>query len=241
MNDKEFWDSVEATKEERLKGAYYLRERGLEEHFNVLLFLNSFKRAGNKKVTYNEIATVLRYDKRIRRCLFKYIGVVEERLRAHFMDFYRNNASKLVKTKEFNKEYSKQGKDFYKTITHLMFKPLILLFKKQEKAFKKSVFGDVENMDTNLNALVDLRNQVYHNKFLLNNLEFKSCKYDGVKQASLYANIKNLYCFSDADCRNALIREINACANYHLPKYKNQVNWKLPKDVMLSFDDDFLF
>ena len=90
MNDQEFWNSVEATNEEKLKGTYYLRERGLEEHFNALRFLESFKRTGNRKVTYNEIATVLRYDKRIRRCLYKYIGVIEERLRAHFMDFYRD-------------------------------------------------------------------------------------------------------------------------------------------------------
>lgn len=236
MDDNKFWDLVEATKEERTKGAYYLRERGLEEHFNVLRFLESFKRKGRKKVTYNEIATVLRYDKRIRRCLFKYIGVIEERLRAHFMDTYRDDVSKLIKTKEFKEEYHKQENNFYKTITHLMFKALILLFKKQDSSFKESVFGKVENMDANLNALVDLRNQVYHNKFLLNNLEFKKCKYNGVEQSSLYANIKNLYYFSDIDCKDALIKEIKACANYHLSKYKNQVSWKLPKDVVVCID-----
>lgn len=234
MTDEEFWQSVEATEEERIKGTYYLRERGLEEHFNVLRYLESFRSSSNGKVTYNEIATVLRYDKRIRRCLFKYIGVVEERLRAHFLDAYRNDVSNLVQTKEFKEEYHKQENDFYKTITHLMFKALILLFKKQDVSFKESVFGKVENMNANLNALVDLRNQVYHNKFLLNNLEFKKCKYNGVKQASLYANIKNLYYFSDTDCKEALAKEIKACAFFHQPKYKNQVKWKLPKDIIVT-------
>lgn len=238
MNDKEFWGSIQASKEEKERGTYYLRERGLEEHFNVLKYLQSFKKTGDDKVSYKEIATVLRYDKRIRRCLFKYIGVVEERLRAHFLDFYRDNPSTLIKTKDFIGMDNKQKGDFYKTITHLTFQQIINLFKKQDEEFKKSVFGDIQNMDTNIAALAYLRNQVYHNKFLLNNLEFGECKYNNTKQTSLYANIKNLYFFSDLACRRALIKEIKACSNYHHPKYENQVDWKLPKDVTISFDND---
>lgn len=237
MNDKEFWDSVKATDEEKEKGSYYLRERGLEEHFNVLEYLQSFKKT-NDKVSYKEIATVLRYDKRIRRCLFKYIGVVEERLRAHFLDCYRDNISKLIKTKEFAKITHSQKGDFYKSITHLTFLPLVKLFNKQDESFKKSVFGDVPNMKTNIIALVYLRNQVYHNKFLLNNLEFKECKYNGLKQASLYANIKNLIFFTDINCRDALKKEIKECARSHQSKYNNQVDWELPRDVIISFDED---
>ena len=237
MTDEEFWQSVEATEEERIKGTYYLRERGLEEHFNVLRYLESFRSSSDKRITYSEIATVLRYDKRIRRCLFKYIGVVEERLRAHFLDFYRNSVSKVIPTKTYEKLLKIFNGDFYLAITHLMFGPFIQLFKKQEQMFKESVFGKIENLKTNLDALIALRNQVCHNKFLLNKLEFDVCKYIGEKKSSLYANIKNLYFFTDEDCKNGLIRDIKTCAFSRSAKYNNQVNWVLPKNVIVELDD----
>ncbi len=239
MTDEEFWQSVEATEEERVKGTYYLRERGLEEHFNVLHYLESFRKSSDKRITYNEIATVLRYDKRIRRCLFKYIGVIEERLRAHFLDYYRDNKGALIKTKEYKKQEHQHGGNFYQAITHLTFYPLIKLFKVQNNIFKQSVFFGIENINTNLNALVELRNQAYHNKFLLNNLEFKECKYSGVKQSSLYANVRNLYFFTEPSIRSNLVKEIHACSYYHISKYRNQVGWKLPKEVVVSLDNLF--
>lgn len=239
MNDLDFWNSIEATEDEKNRGSYYLRERGLEEHYNALKFIESLRKSAKRRIRYVEVATVLRYDKRIRRCLFKYIGVIEERLRAHLLDAFRDNVSSMNKTREFEKQESYHNGDFYKAVTHLTFYPLIKLFKAQNSLFKESVFGNIENLNINLDALAELRNQVYHNKFLLNNLEFKSCKYDGIEQASLYANIKNLYFFTEPSIRNGLVKDINSCSNYHLSKYKNQVNWKLPKEIIVSLDDVF--
>lgn len=238
MTDNDFWNLVDATEEEKQKGSYYLKERGLEEHINVLYYLQSFMNNANRKIAYKEIATVLRYDKRIRRCLFKYISVVEERLRAHFLDYYRDQVSLIIPTKIYKDAMGKYKNDFYKTITHLLFSELVILFKKQNDAFKSSVYVDVENINSNLNALVKLRNQVCHNKFLLNNLELVKCKYNGSEQASLNANIRNLYNLSDVYTREKLIEEINACSERHTSKFKNQVNWKLPIDVAIAIKID---
>ena len=234
MKDEDFWNSIEATEEEKKKGTYYLRERGLEEHFHVLDYLESFKKNGEEKISYSEIASVLRYDKRIRRCLFKYIGVVEERLRAYFMDHFRDDFESLVQTRTFNMVYEDQGKDLYKAISHLDFGRLVGLFKKQQDLFKKAVFGDVECLRDNLDALVRLRNQVCHNKFLLNNLEFKLCHYQGTKSSSLWANIRNLWLLSDSNCKESLVKEMHTCAQSGSSKYKNQVEWRLPEHVKLS-------
>lgn len=240
MTREEFWSSIEASNEERTKGEYYLDERGLEEHCNVLSFLQSFKRNKNRKIKYTEIATVLRYDKRIRRCLFRFIGVVEERIRAYFLNAFRDDASQIKQTKNFKKSMVEWSNDLYNAITHLTFGPLIQLLVRQNSEFKNSIFGIIQNRDFNLKSLIDLRNQVYHNKFLLNNLEFRECKFNGVKQSSLYANIKNLCYFSDENSRKGLIKGIKECTFYHQAKHEHQVKWVLPKDVIVSIDDVFL-
>lgn len=236
MNDNDFWNSIIATDEDKIKGAYYLRERGLEEHINVLNYLQSFTKNKNRQIEYSEIATVLRYDKRIRRCLFKYIGVVEERIRAHLLDFYRSNASSFETTQAFLNNMKKYSNDVYQSINHLMFKQLITIFKKQPDYFKTEVFPNLTNIVLNLSALVSLRNQVCHNKFLLNNREFEVCKYNGYESSSLSANIKNLYLLSDLDCREGLEKEINVCATAKTSKYNYQVKWKLPRDVIIKID-----
>ena len=55
-------------------------------------FLQSYK-AG--KVSYREVATALRYDKRIRRVIFKYIGFLEEKMRAYIANEYSDKVGSL--------------------------------------------------------------------------------------------------------------------------------------------------
>ena len=85
MEYKAFLDIVDCAAEDIESARHYMDVRGVEEHLIVAEFLQSYK-AG--KVSYREVATALRYDKRIRRILYKYIGYLEERIRAYISNRY---------------------------------------------------------------------------------------------------------------------------------------------------------
>ena len=234
MDHNDFWNSIDASKDDKAKGLYYLRERGLEEHIKVVAFLQSFRGESDPKVTYCQVATTLRYDKRIRRCLFKYIGVVEERIRAHLLERYRNDESSVERSSALNKKIKYYKGNFYNAVTHLLFSELVTLFNMQPSDFRNAIFPNIPNLSSNLLALSSLRNQVCHNKFLLDNHELKPCKYDGLSNQSLYASISNLYSLSDDGCREAFAEEIIECSVAKDTKYGNQVDWDLPNDVIVA-------
>ena len=241
MLDGDFWNLVEASSDEKRKGEYFLRERGLEEHMKVANYLLAFKRGGGRKIKYSEVATVLRYDKRIRRCLFKYLGVIEERIRSHIFDAFRSDSSALKPTKKYEEKLRDFEGNLYEAVMHLMFSDLVSLFNKQDAFLKISVFGACERLEQNLRALVILRNQVCHNKFLLGNLELGKCTRGGAESSSLYANVKNLCCLTDSVCKESLIKEINDCSRLGSSKHDNQVRWSLPPYVVINLRDDPFF
>ena len=72
-------------------------------------FLQSLKET---TVEYSEIATVFRYDKRIRRIIFKYIGFLEEYLRAYISNTYGENTRKFQHTSKLNAAFNKLGNLF---------------------------------------------------------------------------------------------------------------------------------
>ena len=74
MTKEEFWGKIYITEEEKLKSEIYLKYRGIDAHENVRNFLQSLT---GEEVAYSSIATAFRYDKRIMRIIFKYIGFLE--------------------------------------------------------------------------------------------------------------------------------------------------------------------
>ncbi len=238
MNYEDFWNSISASVDDKAKGEYYLRERGLEEHVKVVEYLKSFRSGSDSRVTYCQVATTLRYDKRIRRCLFKYIGVIEERIRAHLLDSHREKHDSIIQSAALKEKLAKKNGDFYNALTHLLFSDLVALFVQQSDSIKSNVFSGALNLGKNLRALVTLRNQVCHNKFLLGNLELKECILFGQRSSSLYANVNNLYFLSDDGCKNAFADEFDNCSLGKTTKYGNQVDWDLPKDVVIVINRD---
>ena len=92
MTKEQFWEQIDITEEEKLKSEIYLKYRGIDAHDNLRCFLQSLS---CKKVTYSSIATAFRYDKRIRRIIFKYIGFGEEAIRAYISNKYADDIESL--------------------------------------------------------------------------------------------------------------------------------------------------
>ena len=121
MTAEEFWDKIVISEEEKEVSKYFLEYRGVAEHENVRVFLQSLKET---TVEYSEIATVFRYDKRIRRIIFKYIGFLEEYLRAYISNTYGENTRKFQHTSKLNAAFNKLG-NLFLALSDLTFGQLI--------------------------------------------------------------------------------------------------------------------
>ena len=93
MTYDEFWNKIIITEEEKEKSIHYLQYRGVDEHNHIRQHLESLS---GEKVSYAEIATAFRYDKRIRRVLYKYIGLLEESIRAYISNKYSDNSGAII-------------------------------------------------------------------------------------------------------------------------------------------------
>ena len=224
MTNKEFWNNIIITEEEKAKSLHYLQYRGVDEHDHVRQHLESIT---GRKVSYAEIATAFRYDKRIRRILYKYIGFLEERIRAFISNKYSDSVS-LTLTSSTQQQYEEQG-ELFLALSSITYGQLISQTKKLSCDDKQKLFSSY-NSDTNLakdlDATVALRNEVSHNRFLLDNKRLKKCSV-GDGNCSLWANIINLRNCLPELFRERFSMEINECAKENDANYTTQTQWQL--------------
>lgn len=231
MTYEDFFRSVAIDEADGAKAIYYLGVRGISEHIFVANYLQSLKA---EKVTYAEVATAFRYDKRIRRIIYKYIGFLEEYIRAYIVNKYENDYSLLNLHKKAYKGIQ-ANKTFYETIIELTFGELVsqVLLLPQDDLNNLFRQGSVQQ---NLKALVGLRNEVNHNRFLLHNKSLKECQVGSIMQCSLYANIVNLANHLPKDLEDAFIEEINNAASPSEKKYASQIEWSLIPDIIIKVE-----
>ena len=230
MKYKAFLDIVDCATEDIESARHYMDVRGVEEHLIVAEYLQNYK-AG--KVSYREVATALRYDKRIRRILYKYIGYLEERIRAYISNRYsgKTDCLKLTYTVKNNlKTYS-----LYESLSEISFGQLILQSKKLAEEEKKELFSVDSINHKHLDAIIELRNEVSHNRFLLHR-KFRPCKNTGHEEHSLRANIINLYNHLPEQIRNSFARELNASSEFSENKWQYQTKWNLIEQIIIKID-----
>lgn len=229
MTYDDFFNLVNIVEADKAKAIYYLDVRGISEHIFVAKYLQSLK---VEKVTYAEVATAFRYDKRIRRIIYKYIGFLEEYIRAYIVNKYENDYSQISLFKNANKSIRKK-KNLYEFISDLSFgelKAQVLLLPQNDI---KDLFHK-GSTSKNLKALVGLRNEVNHNRFLLHNRSLKECRVGSMKQCSLYANIVNLANHLPKNSSDAFVEEVNNATIPKEKKYDNQIGWTLLPDIIIK-------
>lgn len=104
MNADRLIDLMSVTKEDENKLNYYCNMKGIMVHHNIFVFLTNFKIG---KVSYSEVATAYRYDKRIRIVLYQFIGLFEEYIRAYIANKHMSDLSSLQISPALQKQISK--------------------------------------------------------------------------------------------------------------------------------------
>lgn len=230
MKYKIFLDKINCDEKDIGSARHYMDVRGIEEHLIVAEYLQSYK---PNKVTYQEVATALRYDKRIRRILYKYIGYFEERIRAYIANKYSDKTDLLSLTDVIRKKLRKQS--LYEALSEISFGQLILQSKKLPAEEKEELYSMDSVNDRNLDAIIELRNEVAHNRFLLHR-KFRPCKNAGYEEHSLCANIINFYNHLPNKIRDSFAREINSSSEPSENKWQYQTEWKLMEEVIIKIN-----
>lgn len=217
------------------KANFYFKLKGIELHDSIREYLSGFV---TRKVKYNEIATAYRYDKRIRKVLYKYMGLFEEQLRAYVCNNYSDELKKLKFIPQITNSLDKEVSLFV-TLDKLGFRLLLeqialLSIFDIEKLFPKMMY-----MKKNLRAINRLRNAVSHNRFLLNCRDFDECSIEGINSSSLYSNIINFSNHLYGDIRINFLNEIRDCTVYILDSLeeeeaRKQTSWNLLGDIILD-------
>ena len=235
MTYEEFWNKIIITEEEKKKSVHYLQYRGVDEHDHVRQHLESLS---GEKVSYAEIATAFRYDKRIRRVLYKYIGLLEESIRAFISNKFSDNIDRIKCSAPMKTNLNKFG-TFSTALSELTFYQLITQVLMLSEKDKKEIFSnyrkpnDLSKLTKDLYAIVALRNEVSHNRFLLDNKNLKKCSV-GDGNGSLWTNIINLKNCLPEPFRIQFTTDINDCAKEGKIDYSNQTQWILIYALIVS-------
>lgn len=228
-----FFNSVNISgkDEERAKNAIF--SKGIEKHIIILERLKAWSQSD--KVDYRAIASIYRYDKRLRNVLFKFISYLEEYYRSIILDCYRFDWSNIKLDWQLETQLKKFG-DMNSALEEIHFSSLT----KQIRLIKDNIVGrflfpDDSHLKKNFDALIELRNSVMHNKLLVLYHGFKECFPDDDelnKSATLKSNILNLIRFLPEEIRNACRQEINNCAKER--NNDNKTEWMLPSFVVIN-------
>jgi hypothetical protein len=232
MKAHEFIEIIDIKLEEIDKAKHYLNLKGVNLHHSIYSYLSSYTAS---KIKYCEIATTYRYDKRIRKVLYKYIGLIEEKVRAFIDNKYSDEMDQLKITPKIAKTL-KSEIELYKALDKTLFSDLIAQVMDLSEEDIHSIFPDTLFESKNLKALAELRNAVSHNRFLLNYLDFKECNIEGRISGSLHANLTNLANHLEKSIKQSFINEINSCSVLEENNGSSnpfQTEWNLPNFVKI--------
>ena len=176
---KYFYDNVKIEKEDMVRAEKYLTSKGVESHIAILELLKPYY---DGKIDYEYISSTYRYDKRIRNTLFKYLAYLEEYYRALILDRYNEKVDKLNIHKNLNNKY-KLFNDLRISLEEILFSDLKnQIYKIKKELSDIYLFPSNDYLKENLNAIVDLRNAVMHNKLLVLHHNFKECYPDFTRE-----------------------------------------------------------
>lgn len=234
MTFTDFMNVIEIQEDEIEKAMYYCELKGIDLHYSIFEYLSSMK---SGKVKYSEIATTYRYDKRIRKVLYKFIGLFEEYIRAYISNKYSEQLELVTWTKPIMNRMC-EGLKLSNALDDIAFGELVnqvILLSEEDRLH---LFRYTNYNEQNLKAIVELRNAVSHNRFLLNYLKFKDCMINNEKRSSLYANLLNLSFHLNPEIRKQFIKELDEC-NFpddgkQTENVKNQTFWDLAKDIVIK-------
>lgn len=163
--------------------------KGEQKYMRFVVLLKQ----NNVDVKWNVLKDIYRYDKRLLVNLFKYLSFFEEFLRAQIWNVSRES---------------------YETLAQA-YLPLIidhLISLKNDICCKEF---SINNLSTNKNYIVELRNRVSHNKIILESTK------NGCKINQILVAFKNTLPLT---YQNGFVKDINACT----------INLEIPKQLIIN-------
>ena len=227
-----FFNNLIIDKDDMPRAMRNLKSKGIEKHIIIKDKLMAYSESG--MVRYTQIASIYRYDKRLRIVLYKYISFLEEWYRSIILDNYINKTKKMFKTEDL-KEKLEEKSNLNDALELIDFPSLMVQIKFLPKRIKKEYEISAKILDNGALALRVLRNAVMHNKFLLLYRGFELCsvrELDDEKSATLKANIVNLISFLPKEVGVKCKEEINRCAEDR--NEENETEWDLPSFVKIK-------
>jgi hypothetical protein len=189
----------------------YLELKGIAYHV-VLANYIGLNRFG--KIEYIKVQNLYKYDKRIRNTLYKFIAAFEEGIRAYISNKYNNDIDRIKQLSKPLYESVLDDSSLSKELENQDFYHLMELAKKLTVEEKSNLFGTVENLEGNLDAVRELRNTVSHHRLLFVYEDYDFCFLeDGTGGDSLIDNIKNLRQLIYPYYKDFLKEEINQSSN----------------------------
>lgn len=208
---KYFFENIIIKEEDIPRAKQAIYSKGIEKHIIILDMLKAWGMI--EKIPYEYIASFYRYDKRLRKVLFVYISYLEEYYRSLILDKYRFNLSELKLDGQLRKTL-RACNDLDKALERIDFSHLISqVYKTRNDISDKFVFPSCAHLRKNIAALVELRNSVMHNRFLLLYRGFGECYIGGtgLKGSTLKDNIHNLIAFLPENVKEKCQSDINLC------------------------------
>ena len=229
-----FYKDLIIEDEDKDRAARYLNSKGVEKHIIIKDKLSNWIDGG--KIEYSMIASMYRYDKRLRLILFKYISYLEERYRAVILDEYRSTPRRIKWIKDLTEKIKDCNWDLNDALEKIDFTTLLIQSNRLPPRVRgRCGFPGGKHFRENSIAIRELRNAVMHNKFLLLFRGFETCYIDGVdggKGTSLKANILNLLAFLPSEVAEKCKKEINEAKN-EKERHKG-TKWNLPSFVEIQ-------
>ena len=199
--------------------------KSLYVHKSIYFFL---KEINCEEITYNKIWSIYIYDKKIRNVLFKYISLIEEHLRSKILNaiLNKNFFNKFISNEHLSKNevnlFSECSMEqMYEKISFWLFSKLI----------KVSLSLNLIN-DKNYNSLINIRNHVFHNGFLI--IKNNNGKFYFNNDVNEY--IKIIYEFIEfKDIKKQFFIDINKCSKKeNFTFYESTIKWDLINEVLIK-------
>lgn len=237
MRESDFYKNIEIDDVDKPRAVKAIEAKGLEKHIIIKEYLQTWRRSeAAKTIRYSEIASIYRYDKRIRNVLFKYVSYIEEFQRGVILDNFADSIKQCFWRKSLKNLIDQHG-NLNNALEDLPFSELLwqIQVKDMPEIVKSRCALPEKYLRENTKAIIELRNAVMHNKFLILYRGFEVCYVDGVdagKSASLKANIINLYNFLPKEVGDKMLVDINDCRKKRNNNEKTK--WDLPTQVIVK-------
>ena len=183
--------------DEQYKDAeFYLRVKGVAFHHKIMTHLGVDFNDDKSIIEWSKVSSLLRYDKKLRDKIYIYIATLEEYIRAYLSNKYEDDPIQPFwqhgrPPRSKVKSRIVDGESVSEVLQSIDFGDLLNQIKNISAEDISEMFDCTIDINSNLDAVRELRNAVSHHAFLIN-YKFKSCLVDGVSNTSLEHNIKNL-------------------------------------------------